>query len=136
MRHYLIGIFSSLALLTIYFSVLSLVSGAPFAFSQFKSFWYFILALAFGFGIQVGLFSYAKDKVSRSTLGVTGTTSVGSMISCCSHYLATILPVIGTTGIVSIIAGYQVQIFWVGILANLTGIFYIGRKVYILNKLQ
>ena len=42
-------------LLAIYFGVVSLISGMNFALEQFAAFWYFIVPLALGFGIQVGL---------------------------------------------------------------------------------
>ncbi|MEK7161536.1 MAG: hypothetical protein AAB729_02495 [Patescibacteria group bacterium] len=63
------------------------------------------------------------------TLAVTGTTSTLSMISCCAHYLANIIPILGVAGALSVVAQYQVQFFWVGLLFNLFGIIYIARKV-------
>jgi Cu+-exporting ATPase len=44
-------------LLAIYFGVVSLISGKDFALEQFAKFWYFIVPLALGFGIQVGLYT-------------------------------------------------------------------------------
>jgi len=46
------GTLASVILLGVYFAVLSMVSGWGFAQSQFASFWYFIVSLAVGFGIQ------------------------------------------------------------------------------------
>ncbi len=63
-------------------------------------------------------------------LGITGTTSTAAMISCCTHYLANILPILGTAGIVTFVAQYQTDLFWVGILFNLGGIAYIAKKIY------
>ncbi len=39
-------------LLAVYFGVVGLISGAAFALEEFRKFWYFILALALGFGIH------------------------------------------------------------------------------------
>ena len=55
------GFTGTTALLAIYFFVVSLISGWPFALDQFGRFWYFIVSLAVGFGIQVGLYVYLKN---------------------------------------------------------------------------
>ncbi|MFA6136336.1 MAG: hypothetical protein WC705_03210 [Candidatus Paceibacterota bacterium] len=125
-----------LMLLAIYFSVLTLVSGSEYSRGQFSRYWYFVLLLALGFGVQIGLYSYLKNfiKYSRAesgTVAVLGTTSTVSMISCCSHYLANILPIIGTSGIAAFAGVYQVELFWLGILLNLVGIAFISLR---LNK--
>ena len=128
------GIGAMAALLGIYFVVLVLVSGWEFTVSQFFDFWYFIVSLAVGFGIQIGLYSYLRSVVrsmdmSGKVVAVSGTTSTVAMISCCAHYLANILPVIGIAGAVALIAQYQIELFWFGLACNLAGIAYMGMKV-------
>ena len=129
----LYGILASSALLGIYFSVLTLISGWSFAQSQFASFWYFIVSLAVGFGIQIGLYSHLRGLVNGSgggkMLGVTGTTSTAAMISCCTHYLSNLLPILGVAGVVTFVAQYQTELFWVGILFNLGGIAYMMNRI-------
>lgn len=130
----LYGIFASVLLLGLYFAILSLVSGWGFAKSQFADFWPFIVSLSLGFGIQIGLYSYLKGLIrdlhgEGKVLGVTGATSTVAMISCCTHYLANLLPVLGTVGIVTFVSRYQIELFWVGLLFNIGGIFYIARKI-------
>lgn len=93
-----------------------LVSGWDFMLNQFAQFWYFVVTLAVGFGIQVGLYSYLKNFIrdqntSGKVLAVSGTTSTTAMISCCAHYLVNLLPVLGTVGIITVISQYQVQLF-------------------------
>src|SRR3989304_525359 len=128
------GVLATLLLLTLYFTVVSLVSGWAFAQDQFSKFWYFIVALAFGFGIQVALFSYLKNSVKQNVssrvVTTSGVTSTAAMISCCSHYLANILPILGITGFITIVTQYQIQLFWVGLVANLGGIFFLANKIY------
>lgn len=128
------GLAGAVALLGFFFVVVSLVSGWSFSFSQFSQFWYFIISLAIGFGVQIGLYTYLKSVIhqrdaSGRVLAVSGTTSAAAMISCCAHYLANILPVIGAAGIISAIGQYQAQLFWVGLAFNVAGIFYISQKV-------
>ena len=137
----LYGILASALLLGIYFATLSLVSGWEFARSQFASFWYFIASLAIGFGIQIGLYSYLKQLVKNKgmmagdkTVAVTGTTSTLAMVSCCAHYLANIAPILGIAGVLSVIAQYQVKIFWVGLIFNSFGIAFIANKIIKFKK--
>src|SRR3989344_7394288 len=115
------GILGSSILLGVYFAALSLVSGWGFAQDQFFSFWYFIVSLALGFGIQIGLYSYLRSLIKGKhgegkVLGVTGTTSTATMISCCTHYIANLIPILGTVGVVTFVAQYQIELFWVGLL--------------------
>jgi Cu+-exporting ATPase len=133
------GILASSILLGVYFAVLTLVSGWSFAQEQFFQFWYFIVGLAFGFGIQIGLYAYLKNLIKgkhdeSKVLGVTGATSTAAMISCCTHYLANLLPILGTVGIVTFVAQYQVEFFWIGLLFNVGGIVYIASRILKLKQ--
>lgn len=126
-------------LLGLYFAALSLISGWTFAKAQFFSFRYYIVSLAAGFGVQIGLYVYLKDLVmgrfgAGKVIGVTGSTSSFAMISCCTHYLANLLPVLGATGAATFVTQYQVQFFWVGLLFNLAGISYMVSKVVKASK--
>ena len=87
------GLISTAALLAVYFIVVSLISNTDFAISQLSQYWYFIIRLALGFGIQVSLYTYLKQSIknesvssSGKTVVVTGTTSTLSMISCSSYF--------------------------------------------------
>jgi len=133
-RSTIYGFIGMTALLAVYFSAVGLISGWPFVLSQFNQFWYFIVSLALGFGIQTGLYTHLRGLIKGMhgegrVLGVTGTTSTAAMISCCTHYLANLLPILGTIGIVTFVAQYQVELFWIGILLNLGGIFYIFSRI-------
>lgn len=133
------GILASGILVGVYFTVLTLVSGWVFAQNQFDSFWYFIVSLAVGFGIQIGLYIYLRNLIhsgqnSGKVLGVTGATSTATMISCCAHYLANLLPILGVTGLVTFVAQYQVKLFWAGLLFNAFGIVYMANRIYKFKK--
>lgn len=134
----LTGILASGVLLGVYFTVLTLVSGWDFAQSQFGQFWYFIVSLALGFGIQVGLYTHLRRLLrgmhdGGKVLGVTGATSAAAMISCCAHYLVNLLPILGAAGLVTFVAAYQVQLFWVGLLFNLGGILLMASRIRAFN---
>ena len=128
------GATATFVLLAVYFTLITLISGWFFAKEQFFSFWYFIISLAIGFGTQMALYTYLKNRIHGNSSGgkilaVSGTTSTVAMLSCCSHYLVNILPIIGVTGIVSLVGQYQVEFFWLGIIFNLIGIWYISNKI-------
>lgn len=129
-----LGAVGTIALLAIYFATLSVVSGARYALGQFATFWPYVVALAAGFGIQVGLFSWLHRAAhaahgSGRVVAASGTTSGVAMVSCCAHYLVNLLPALGAAGLVTFVAQYQLALFWVGLLANALGIAYMGRRV-------
>jgi len=132
------GALAFLGLLGAYFGILALVSGWRFTFDQFSEFWYYIVPLGAGFGVQVALFIYLKHVLrghhGGGVVAATGTTSTAAMISCCAHYLVNVAPIIGATGVVALVAQYQVQFFWVGLAFNAAGIVYIGRKVLLARR--
>ncbi len=133
------GIGAALVLLSIYFLTLTLISGWGFAQSQFAAYWYFIISLVVGFGIQIALYRYIRNLVHSGrgmgkVVGVSGTTSTVSMISCCAHYLVNLIPILGVTGFATFVAQYQVKIFWVGIAFNLFGIGYMISKIIKFKK--
>ena len=121
-------------LLGTYFGVLTLVSGWEFTIGQFGTYWHFTVALAAGFGVQVGLYTYLRcitrhGDAAGKVAAVSGGTSTAAMISCCTHYLANVVPVLGATGVVALVGQYQVELFWVGLAFNLAGVMYISSKV-------
>ncbi|MBI3068145.1 MAG: hypothetical protein HY323_18255 [Betaproteobacteria bacterium] len=133
------GILALGLLLAVYFGVLTLVSGWKFTVSQFNEFWYYILPLAGGFGLQVALYTRLRQVVHQSresgaVMAASGTTSTAAMISCCAHYLVNIAPVIGATGLVTFATQYQVEFFWVGLAFNAAGIAFIGHRLWKATK--
>ena len=135
----LYGVLASTILLSVYFAVLTLVSGWSFAQNQFADFWYFIISLVVGFGIQIALYQYIKGLVHEGlgmgkVVGVSGTTSTAAMISCCAHYLVNLVPILGITGLATFVAQYQIKIFWIGIAFNIFGIVFISNKIIKLKK--
>jgi P-type Cu+ transporter len=137
-RSIIFGLLAAAVLLGVYFVILAAVSGWEFTVSQFLEFWYFIVSLAAGFGIQIGLFTYLRNAVrgmdmSGKVVAVSGTTSTAAMLSCCAHYLTNILPVVGAAGAIALVAQYQIELFWFGLALNLAGIGYMGNRVVKFN---
>ncbi len=138
-RASLAGLAALLALLVIYFGLLTLVSDWQFTLDQFRSFWPYIVALAAGFGAQIALYVYLRQLVSGAhahgkVVAASGTASTAAMVSCCTHYLVNLLPILGATGLAAIVAQYQIELFWVGLAFNAAGLVYIGSKVAAASK--
>jgi len=66
-----------------------------------------VIALAAGFGIQAGLYAWLRlgmqARHGGKVVAVTGKISGVAMVSCCTHYLANLLPALGATGVVSLV---------------------------------
>jgi P-type Cu+ transporter len=134
-----IGTLASFAMLGVYFGVLTLISGWDFTLSEFGRYWYYVVSLALGFGIQIGLYAHLRQRLASHHTGgkmvvASGTTSTAAMLACCTHYLTGILPVVGAAGVATLVAQYQVELFWVGLAFNLAGIIYIGNRIVSAGK--
>ena len=129
-----LGFAAFATLCAVYIGLLTALSGWAFTLEQLVSYWYFILPLAAGFGVQVGLYTRLRQLAGRSGSGravvaASGTTSTAAMVSCCAHYLVNLLPVLGASGLVALAAQYQVEFFWVGIAANGAGMAFIATRL-------
>ena len=133
------GLLAFALLIGAYFGALALVSGWNFTFSQFSEFWYYVLPLAAGFGVQVALYVRLREILhasadTRAVMAASGTTSTAAMISCCAHYLVNVAPVLGATGLVTFATQYQVEFFRAGLAFNAAGIAYIGNRLWKATK--
>ncbi len=128
------AVLASGVLLVFYFVLLSLISGWQSALVQFAEFWPWVIALAAGFGTQIGLYvrlrslAFHADR-SGQAVAVSGGASTAAMISCCTHYAANVLPILGASGLVALVAQYQTALFSAGLAFNVAGIAYVGRRV-------
>jgi Cu+-exporting ATPase len=122
------------ALFALYLGLLSAVSGWAFTLDQLASYWPYILALAAGFGLQIGLYTRLKQVVGglgshRTVVAASGTTSTAAMVSCCAHYLTNLLPVLGASGLAALVSQYQVQTFWFGLAASAAGTAFVASRL-------
>ncbi|MFH1002822.1 MAG: hypothetical protein V1780_01600 [Chloroflexota bacterium] len=127
-RHVLTGVGAAVLLLLVYMGIISLAGGPEHALEQTYRLWYWVTALAVGFGVQVGLFSFIRQgmrqRQAAATTSVTasGGVSAGSMAACCAHHLSDMLPLIGLSGLAAFLTSYQTAFIVAGILSNLVGI--------------
>lgn len=126
-RHFLIGIGGATLIIAIYLVLITLAQGWTHALEQTSALWYWVVALAGGFGIQVGLFSFIRQRIRerRAAIGsvaTSGTVSSGSMAACCAHHLGDILPMLGLSGVAIFLVQYQLFFIIAGVLSNIVGI--------------
>ncbi|MDP2730613.1 MAG: hypothetical protein Q8O55_09015 [Dehalococcoidales bacterium] len=127
-RHVLFGVSAALLLILIYLGIITLAQDWSHALQQTADLWYWVLALAGGFGIQAGLFSFIRNgmRLRRATaagsVAVSGGVSAGSMAACCAHHLSDVLPLLGLSGMAIFLVRYQLLFIIIGVLSNIIGI--------------
>ncbi|MDQ7850282.1 MAG: hypothetical protein QN152_09020 [Armatimonadota bacterium] len=98
---------------------------------------YYVVAVALGFGIQIGLYAHVRGLLrdsaglrSSTAIAAAGTgTSTTSMVACCLHHVADVLPVVGLTGAAVFLSDYKVPLIMVGLATNGIGIGLMGRVI-------
>ena len=125
----IIGAAGTVALLVIFFGVVTLANGTlESALQEFYRLWYWVLLLAAGFGFQLGLYLHIKNRVREKITGATaevaasGAISTGSMIACCTHGLINLLPILGVSAAAAFLAQYQQPLIMLGVFSNLVGV--------------
>lgn len=120
-----IGALATIALLSLYFVTMTILSGWEAAVEQFRALWYFMIPIAVAFGIQVGLYTRHTQKL----LATTGTTSTIGMLACCVHHATDVLPFIGISGLSIFLLQYQIQILTISLVINFIGIMVMLKHV-------
>jgi hypothetical protein len=128
-RPVVMGFTASVALLIVYFGIVSLSESFEHAILQFRELWYWITLLVIGFGIQVGLYSYVRAALrameiagATTSLAAASGVSTTSMVACCAHHLTDVLAIIGLSALSAVLATYQLPFIILGILSNFVGI--------------
>ncbi len=127
-RHILIGVGAAALLIIVYLGIITLAEDWTHALEQTTELWFWVLALAGGFGIQAGLFSFIRQGIRKRRLAATGSVaasgsvSAGSMAACCAHHLSDVLPLLGLSGAAVFLVRYQLFFIIVGVLSNIVGI--------------
>jgi len=126
------GLAASTILLTFYFIIASLLGGVSFALDNFIKLGYWMIPLVIGFGIQMGMFFYVKEKMHKKAAGTAAASSgisATSMVACCAHHIADIAPFLGITALGLFLTKYQSTFLLMGVLSNILGITYMASLV-------
>jgi len=130
------GSIASFTMSAFYLIVMFLTMTPREVWFNFTEFWYLMVGIIIGFGIQIGLWVYVKNygtDVHNTVPGVGGAMSGTAMVTCCVHHLADVLPVLGISGIAIFLAQYQKPFLVLGVSTNLLGIAYM---VHLIQKRQ
>ena len=127
-RHFLVGTGGAILLITVYLGLIVLAQDWAHAWQQTVELWYWVLALAGGFGLQAGLFSFIRQGIRERRAAATGSVaasggvSAGSMAACCAHHLSDVLPLLGLSGVAIFLVRYQLFFIIIGVVSNIVGI--------------
>jgi len=107
------------------------MKSAYVVWDNFVEFWYLIVGIIIGFGIQIGLWVYVRNyrnhNNAAAAAAVSGASSSGAMLACCAHHLADILPILGLAGAAAWATQYQRSFLILGLSINILGIIYMLR---------
>jgi Cu+-exporting ATPase len=136
---YVVGSAAALGVVGFYLGLLTLTGSWSFARVQFGQYRWWILALAVGLGVQATLFTAVRGRLvgrnrraATSSLAASSGVSTASMAACCTHYLVSVLPVLGLPFLSAALAGlakYQTYFFAAGVVSNLFGIGLMARPL-------
>jgi len=138
LRALLVGVLGAVALVGFYITVVWLGSRSwAHAVELLLTDRYYVVAVALGFGTQIGLYAYVRGMLrasaglrSSTAVAAAGTgTSTTSMIACCLHHVADVLPVVGLSGAAVFLSNYKVPLIIVGLITNGVGITLMGRII-------
>lgn len=118
---------ASFVMSAFYLGIMFLTMSPREVWFNFTDFWYLIIGIIIGFGIQIGLWVYIKncgDSGHGTMPGASGAMSGTAMIACCVHHLADVLPILGISGAAIFLTQYQRPFLVLGLSINLLGIAY------------
>lgn len=127
----------SAALLGAYILILSVLNSFEYATRQFVFLSPWMVPLVLGFGIQVAIFVYMRGYADLVKSGIINKGSVitsagistGSMIACCLHHAAEVLPILGISALAVLLSRFQTFLLGVGIVSNVIGILFLLHSI-------
>lgn len=129
------GLAGSAALLALYLGLVTWAQGPEHALELLWEDRLFVGLIAAGFGTQVGLFTYLRllqRAMARESVALAGAgtaTSTASMLACCAHHVADVLPIVGLSGLAVFLVEFRTPLMLLGIATNLVGIAAMVREL-------
>ena len=129
------GVIGATALVGLYLGIVTWAQGTDLALELLWSDRLFVGLISLGFGTQVGLFTdlrllqraMARESVALAGAG-TATSSI-SMVACCAHHVADVLPILGLSGLAVFLVEFRTPIMLLGLGTNLIGIAVMLRQL-------
>lgn len=127
----LAGVAASAALVGLYLGIVTLANSPGHAADLLWSDRYLVGAIAAGFGLQVGLYTYVRALLRAEARALRGTgaltaagtgTSTVAMVACCAHHVTDVLPFVGLSGAAIFLNDYRTPLMLIGLAVNAAGI--------------
>jgi hypothetical protein len=134
---YIVGIVSSLLLLLFYFALVSLLESFDHAFESFANIWLLMSLLVAGFGFQMSLFTYIRQTtklkkisgLSSKNTAATGGVSTVSMVACCAHHIAEVIPILGISALAIFLTDFQIWFIVLAVFSNFLGTLFMFKII-------
>lgn len=129
------GVAGSAALVGLYLGLVTWAQGPAHALDLLWDDRLFVGLIAAGFGTQVGLFTYLRllqRAMARESVALAGAgtaTSTASMLACCAHHVADVLPLVGLSGLAVFLVEFRTPLMLLGVATNLAGIAVMVREL-------
>ena len=121
-----IGLLGIVFLSGIYFLFLMLIGGIEHALEFVSHLWYWLIIIIAGFGLQLGLYTFIRQRIKSRAATIEISTSVGvstgAMVACCLHLAVELLPLIGLSALTLVLTAYQIPILLIGVFSNIIGV--------------
>lgn len=123
-----LGLTGAVALVGLYLGIVFWAQGPDHALELLWDDRVFVGLISAGFGTQIGLFTYMRlvqRALARESVALTGAgtaTSSISMVACCAHHLADVLPIVGLSGLAVFLVEFRTPLMLVGLAMNALGI--------------
>ncbi|MBI4044734.1 MAG: hypothetical protein HY392_03420 [Candidatus Diapherotrites archaeon] len=136
-----LGLAGFAGLFFIFFGILAIANSPSHAWQQFIAGWYWILPLTLGFGTQIGLYVWMQNRLLEKSLvgkeiAASGTVSGASMVACCAHHAADILPLAGLGAFALFFDKYQPAFIATGLFSNALGTIFMLKTAKKHNLLE
>jgi hypothetical protein len=135
-----LGLLAASGLAALYLGIVSWAESPRHALDLLWQDRWLVLPILAGFGMQAGLYAILKLRLylptaragrSGALVGAGGATSTVSMVACCAHHVADVLPILGLTAAATFLAEHRIAIMLVGLSTTMIGI---GVMILILMR--
>ncbi len=129
------GMLGALALVGLYLAIVTWAQGPDHALELLWGDRVFVALIGAGFGTQIGLFTYLRllqRALARGSVALAGAgtaTSSISMVACCAHHLADLLPIVGLSGLAVFLVELRTPLMLFGLATNALGIAVLLREL-------
>lgn len=122
-----------------YFGLLSWAQGWDYAYGQFLTNRAYVIPIWLAFGLQAALYSVLRFRLfvpasssahGGAMLGTSGGTSITSMVACCLHHVADVLPILGLSAAATFLTRYQRPFMRLSLAINVAAILVMLAVLY------